>query len=258
MYKLVKLNLARNCLRYAIKTYGISQIWLPYYTCPTVWQAVRKENCKIKFYHIDKDFLPTIEFDKDDFILYTNYFGLNSENCKILAKKYPNIIIDNSQSFYTEPMGLCSFQSLRKFFNVQYGAYLYTKKVLDYKFEIDNLVLEPIQPKEDYNKFVQNEIILNSQNIKSISPLVEKQMQNIDFENDKKERILQFNTYKKELDKYNEIKLSPNDNEIPYCYPLQTDNIAIKKQLANNGEILIKLWQTATEKHFSDIVGIKI
>ena len=45
----IPLNYARNCLRYIIQTYNIKEIHLPYYTCPTVWQAIQKEDCKIHF-----------------------------------------------------------------------------------------------------------------------------------------------------------------------------------------------------------------
>ena len=135
----IKLNLARNCLKYLIQVYAIRRIYLPYYTCPVVWNSVREENCEVKFYHIDKDFLPTEKFEENDFILYTNYFGINSKNCKILAKKYPNLIVDNSHSFFCKPLGLASFNSLRKFFNVQNGAYLFTSKQLGQVFEVDKI-----------------------------------------------------------------------------------------------------------------------
>lgn len=72
----IALNAARYSLQYTIKTYGISEIYVPYYTCPVVWQMLQKENCKINFYHIDKNFMPVNDFDKNDYILYTNYFGI--------------------------------------------------------------------------------------------------------------------------------------------------------------------------------------
>ena len=58
----IKLNLARNCLKYLIQVYAIRRIYLPYYTCSVVWNSAREENCEVKFYHIDKDFLPTEKF----------------------------------------------------------------------------------------------------------------------------------------------------------------------------------------------------
>ena len=52
---LIKLNTARNCLRYIIRAYGIEEIYVPYYICPTIKSAIRKEKAKINFYHVDKN-----------------------------------------------------------------------------------------------------------------------------------------------------------------------------------------------------------
>ena len=64
-----KLNCGRNSLRFIIRTYNIKEIFIPYYTCPSVWQAIKREKCKINFYHIDKNFLPTIEFPKNSILI---------------------------------------------------------------------------------------------------------------------------------------------------------------------------------------------
>ena len=42
----IALNCARNCLRYIIKAFLIKEIYVPFYTCPVVWQSIKKENCK--------------------------------------------------------------------------------------------------------------------------------------------------------------------------------------------------------------------
>ena len=96
----IALNCARNCLRYIIKAFQIKEIYAPFYTCPVVWQSIKKENCNIKFYHIDEKFMPTMELPENSYILYTNYFGICAKNVKDLAKKYKNLIIDNAQAFY--------------------------------------------------------------------------------------------------------------------------------------------------------------
>ena len=58
----IALNCARNCLRYVIKAFDIKEIYIPYYTCPVVWQSIQQENCRVKCYHIDKNFFPTADF----------------------------------------------------------------------------------------------------------------------------------------------------------------------------------------------------
>ena len=264
---MIKLNLGRNCLKVIIRTYGIKEIFIPYYSCKTIWQAVREEDCKIKFYHIDKDFMPDCEFPKDSYILYINYFGLFTDNCEILSAKYRNFICDNTQAFYAPNFGLATFNSLRKFFPVQNGAYLQIEKEIEMNFETDNLKLktneilrgkifrhseqcvesENFAPLNDvcgeiidYEQFRQNELILNNEPIKLISAEVEKQMDDIDFENDKKRRIEMFNKYAKEFSRYNLIKLPPLEDSIPYCYPLCTNNNDIAGKLS--GKTILRLW----------------
>lgn len=242
--EIIKLNLARNCLKYICKAYGINKILLPYYTCPVVWNSLREESCEVKFYHLDKDFLPTEKLKKNDFILYTNYFGINSKNCKKLAKKYPNIIIDNSQGFFSEPLGLASFNSLRKFFNVQNGAYLFTSKQLEQVFEVDKIELQPVSMQEDYEKFLKNELFLDAQKqIKTISPKVEKMMNDIDFEAESIKRVRIFKQYEKVLKNFNNIQLDLNSGDIPYCYPFSPNSEIIKRKLWSKNLVLLQLWK---------------
>lgn len=241
---IIKLNLARNCIKYIIKAYGIKEIFIPYYTCNTVWQAIREENCNIKFYHIDKNFMPTIDFEPNSYILYTNYFGLCFENCKKLTKIYKNVIIDNAHGFYSTNLGLASFNSLRKFFKVQNGAYLYINKELTNKITNDQLHLTPILMQENYEKFLKNELMLNKEkNIKLLSKEVEKTMENIDFETDKQMRHSRYQKYTMFFSKYNTIQLTPNENNIPYCYPFNTTNSEILQKFVDNNLILLRLWQ---------------
>lgn len=237
----VKLNLARNCLRYLIKLYNIKKILIPFYSCKSIWAAVKKENCKINFYHMNNDFLPSENFNKNDFILYINYFGLCNDNCKKLSEIYPNIIIDNTQAFYAENLGLASFNSLRKFFNVQNGAYLYTKKVLKEEFEEDKFLFSPVTMQKNYEKFVQNELLLDNENIKFIYPKIEDEMRTLDLNQDKLKRREKFLEYHQKFHEYNLIKLDLG-NQIPYCYPLSATDKKVLNTLSDRNIPLLSLW----------------
>lgn len=239
---MIKLNLGRNCLKIILRTYGIKEIFVPYYSCNTIWKAIREENCKIKFYHINRNFMPDCQFAENDYILYINYYGLFCENVKKLTAKYKNIIIDNSQSFYSEPQGIASFNSLRKFLPVQNGAYLWGTDNFSEEIFIDELKLQTTDANQDYEKFKSNEIILNTEKIKKISPEVEKIISNFDFSKDKNTRIKYFRLYKEFFDKYNLIELPELKDNIPFCYPLCTDNTEVIQKLNQNNITIIKLW----------------
>ena len=242
---MIKLNLGRNCLKVIIRTYGIKEIFIPYYSCKTIWKAAREENCEIKFYHIDNNFMPAGEFPQDAFVLYINYFGLFTHNCKILAKKYKNLITDNTHAFYAPNFGIASFNSLRKFFPVQNGAYLYIKKEPEQAFETDSLKLETADIQGNYELFKSNELTLNNEPIKLISPGVEAHMSKINFEEDKTHRIKVFNEYCGQFGSHNLIKLPELNGNIPYCYPLCTNNKEIIQKLSN--KTILRLWEDIPE-----------
>ncbi len=112
----MEFDLARNSLKYIIKHFEIKELFIPYYLCDVIRHSLFEINCKPLFYHIDDDFMPTIDFPKESFILYPNYFGVCEDNVNRLVKIYPNIIIDNAHSYYSQPKGLASFNAKHKFF----------------------------------------------------------------------------------------------------------------------------------------------
>ena len=66
------INSARNGIKYAIRAFDIRELYVPYYTCPVVWQAISDEKCKILFYKINKNLLPEEKLPNNAYILYTN------------------------------------------------------------------------------------------------------------------------------------------------------------------------------------------
>lgn len=55
----VLLNSGRNALRHIVRQLKIKSMWVPEYTCPVVWDALKAEKCELKFYSIGADMLPT-------------------------------------------------------------------------------------------------------------------------------------------------------------------------------------------------------
>jgi len=187
--------------------------------------------------------MPAENFSEESFVLYINYFGLCENNVEILEKKYKNLIVDNTQSFYSPPKGLASFSSLRKFFKVQNGAYLYLKDIPEVNFETDKSNFTPYLIHENYEKFLKNELYLNTQDIKSISPYVEAQMNDFNYDEDKKQRVELFEKYSEIFDKYNVIKFQKPENIFPYCYPFSGNNSKIADKITGGNIILLRLWK---------------
>ena len=122
-----RLNTGRAAIWHAFRLTGAKAIWIPYYQCETVRDFLNRKGCLIKYYHQDRDFSPIdLLPDKDDAVLLVNYFGIMSkERMSSLAISYPNVIIDNCQAFFFQPLpNVLNVYSARKFMGVADGAYV--------------------------------------------------------------------------------------------------------------------------------------
>ena len=253
----VALNDARNCLRYVIQAFNIKEIHLPYYTCPVVWQAIQKENCKINFYHIDKNFMPAKEFNESDFIVYTNYFGVCAGNVKKLAGRYKNLIVDNAQAFYMPKYGIASFNSIRKFFGVSDGAFLYTDKKLNTEFDKDTsyqrfshlLKRTDVSANFGYQDFCTNDISLEDEEIKTISNLTKQIFLSIDIEDAKQKRLMNFEFLHKKLADKNELQIKLDSEDVPLAYPFLIRKEGLRRKLIENKIYVAQYWSPMPQEY---------
>ena len=104
-------------------------------------EPITNLNRAYEFYSIDSNFLPIFNYSKvqkTEVFVYNNYFGICDAQTREIAAQCKNLIIDNSQAFYSKPIqGVDTFYSPRKFFGLPDGAYLYTDTLLDDGFETD-------------------------------------------------------------------------------------------------------------------------
>ena len=252
----ILLNTARNCLRYVIRAFNIKAIKKPYYTRPVVWKTIKKEGCEIKFYHIGKDFLPLTEFDKDEFILYTNYFGICAKNVKLLAEKYKNLIIDNAQAFYMPKYGIASFNSVRKFFGVPDGAILYSNKKTNENFEIDTsynrcshlLKRIDVTASFGYSDFCKNDDSLSDEPIKYMSNLTKAVLAAVDTEKAKQKRFQNFKVLSEHLNCTNKLDIQLDDDDVPMVYPYLVKDNGLKQRLIKNKIYVATYWNSLPDE----------
>lgn len=245
------LNSARNCLKYIIRAYDITEIYVPHYTCSVVLASIRSENCKVKFYHVDERFAPDIDFPKTAFILYTNYFGICAKNVKKLAEIYPNLIVDNAQAFYMPKYGIASFNSIRKFFGVPDGALLYSDRLLYQNFEQDvsfqkcSHLLKRVDVGSEfgYQDFKNNDEKLGQEPIKYISNLTKSILNSIDINSAKQIRLQNFKYLHTFLSKTNEFNIELDKDDVPMVYPYLRKNDNLKKGLIQNKIYVATYWE---------------
>jgi hypothetical protein len=238
----IRLNTGRNALEYIIKANGYTKIYLPFFICDVVLQPIKKHNIEVAFYAIDEQLEPVFNYEaieNQSAFLYVNYFGLKDLFVQTLHAKCKNLIIDNSQSFFSKHLpGTDSFYSARKFFGVPDGAYLYSNRKLDIALERDEssnrashlLKRLDVDAKTGFNDFSNNEAKLENQEIKQMSSLSKALLSSIDYENAIQRRIENFDYLHASLKKLNKFKVERGLGT-PIAYPFWNSNSDLKKSL---------------------------
>lgn len=251
----IRLNTGRNAFEYILRAKEYKKVFLPYYTCDVMLEPIQKLNLSYEFYHIDKSFRPIFNFSRiktDEVFVFNNYFGVCETQVKDVANNCKNLIIDNSQAFFSQPIpGIDTFYSPRKFFGLPDGAYLYTDTILDDDFEQDisfnrcSHLLGRIEngAEDHYTSFKENSKLLVDQPIKKMSNLTKRLLQGIDYKKIAKQRKENFNYIHKELKDTNELHPSIRNEEVPMIYPYLTKNgESIKTNLIQNHVFVATYW----------------
>jgi hypothetical protein len=167
------------------------------------------------------------------------------------------LIVDNAQAFCAEPIdGIDTFYSVRKFFGVPDGAYLYTDKPLQLEFEQDcsyermSHLLKRIDlsPEAGYQDFRTNEELLCNQEIKRMSRLTEALLCGIDYESVKRKRRENYAFLENALKDSNLIHLKMEDECVPMVYPyLSDDGFSLKKKLIDYNLFVATYWPNVFE-----------
>lgn len=261
---LLRLNTGRNSLEYILRIRRYQLIYLPYFTCEVLLEPLNKLNIAYRFYHIDQNLEPIIDFDigPEDCLLYTNYFGIKQNTVIQLSKQIQNLIIDNSQAFFSSPVpGVDTFYSCRKFFGVPDGAYLQLNSNKRLNIEKDNSIerfshlIKSIDfgIEEGYSDYIDNNISLSYNNIKQMSALTHKIMSGINYDHCRKQRNANYAFLEDFLKDYNELSVNIRPINAPMVYPLLTAKTDIKKKLISNKIFIATYWPNVFDWTSSDM-----
>lgn len=251
----IKLNLGRTAFEYILKAKSINRIFIPYYTCDVMLDALKKTNIIFDFYNINYNLEPLFDFnllEETDYFLYTNYFGIKDFYIEQLTKEIKNLIVDNSQSFFSKPLkGVDTFYSARKFFGVPDGAYLYTDKNFECNIERDvsyNRFIHLIKridlgAEAGYKDYANNESLLINEAIKTMSTITKSIMCNIDYDKVQITRNENFFYLHDNLKSINELKIETSHDSSPMIYPLFIKNgNELKSKLIENKIFVATYW----------------
>ena len=248
------LNSARNCFEYVLLARKYTKVFIPYYTCEVMLQPLHKHHIAYEFYNINESLEPTEvkQLHSSEAFLYTNYYGLKQDCVEKLSNVYGNqLIVDNSQSFFSPRMeGIDTFYSVRKFFGVPDGAYLYTDCLLDIALVRDKSfmrmqhLLQRIDEgaEKAYVLFRKNDDSLDNQPIKIMSLLSEKLLRNIDYQYIIDIRISNYQYLDKFLSSSNMLNLVLQNGYCPMIYPYLTSDTTLREKLIENKIFVAKYW----------------
>lgn len=239
---LIKLNTSRNALGYILQLKKYTKIYVPYFTCEAMLEPLERLNVPYQFYSINERLEPIFDFQigPTECFLYNNYFGLKQNTVKKLSQIIDNLIIDNAQAFFSEPIPeIDTFYSCRKFFGVPDGAYLQVntrdRLRLESDFSADRFshLIKSIDHgiERSYADFIENEKTLRNNGAKSMSRLTQAILCGVDYEAAKRKRIENFNFLHKNLSSVNEFTFEFPDSPSAMFYPLLISKAGVKEKL---------------------------
>lgn len=256
-HKGIYLNSARNALRYIVRVKGIKHIFLPYFTCPVIWDALKEEGCQLEFYDIDRNLNPILDkIPRTAYIVCNNYFGIQTDLMRRLAVEYENIIIDNAQAFYAPQLGLGSFYSPRKFFGLPDGGIVLLNDDVHLELEQDQLSYtrcEHLLKRYDlganasYSDFIKNDASLINENVMHMSTLTSVLMKNIDYEYVKKKRRENYLYLHNQLSDMNLLSIKLTNDDVPLAYPLLIEAEGMRDYLISHKIYIPKYWPNIDE-----------
>lgn len=251
----ISLNTGRNAFEYILLAKNISKVYVPYYMCYVMLEALKKHGLNFDFYHVDSncEMLEEIEISDTEKLLYVNYFGLKEKYISNIINNIgpEKLIIDNTQSFYSKPFPeVDTIYSPRKYFGVSDGAYLFTNKLINKKYEHDNSVgrIEHLVGRVEsgassyYTQFKKNDKILEDQDIKYMSRFTKAVLQTIDYDRVKLIRERNFLFLHEFLSEKNELFIDVMNINGPMVYPFLVNDSSIRNKLIENNIYIATYW----------------
>ena len=255
----IALNAGRYAITYAIEDAGWKKIYLPYWLCDTVKDAIHVclPKIEIGYYHIDEKLLPMdVTLYDQEGILWVNYFGLQQEAVidRLICQYNGQIIIDNTQSFFTEPHPHAwQVYSCRKFFGVSDGSYVIHHGISHQEIpgrcsSIYSIhLLHSLERGTNYSYSLnkENETRLGLCGPASMSPLTSGILSSVDYEQVQESRRRNLSVLHGLLAPYNAF---PVFRAAPaMSYPFLWKDSRLKKDLIQSKIYVPTLWQETLE-----------
>lgn len=246
-----RLHCARSALYCALLSAKPSRVYIPYYNSETGQEPFERLGIPTARYYISDDFMPKdVYLQPGEYLLWINYFGIiNKNKIETLVENYGRVIVDNTQSFFSQPIrNAYQIYSCRKFLGVSDGAYLIgnqLKPIPIPRAESYNVVGFLIRSllegtNQAYQQFLENEKHIFDKPY-SMSRLTQRILCSIDYENIKRIRRDNFRHLHKIFGSRNALQFSL-DEQVPMVYPLLLRDKDIHDDLVRQHVYVPRWW----------------
>ena len=262
--RVMRLNSGRTAIYHALRVMNCKTIWLPIYQCETVKNFLISKKINIKYYHIDESFNPIdIEQKINESVLLVNYFGImSSVRMKKLSDDFHNVIIDNSQAFFSEPLDGCiSVYSARKFIGVCDGSYVIGEGANKYSQEYEQgfssdtslFLMQRIEygcEGKTYAARTMNEKRIDNEDVMRMSKLTQYILNGTDYKKIINKRRQNFEIASGLFQEQNMLntKMYYDDSCVPMVYPLLLENDNLLEKLLEKKHFQGHWWKYILEE----------
>lgn len=258
---LLHLNTTRNAILLAILEKGYKKVRIPKYLGSSVRGMLFRENIPFETYRVTASLTPDFSDppDSDEGVLLVNYFGqLGNAELKSFLLQYSNVIIDNTQAFFQQPVrSLDTVYNCHKYFGVADGAYLSlsgsSKFYSTLQTDRSHLRMQHLLGRfecsaaEYYDTFRANDDALNYEPIKKMSRLTQNILGSISYRNVVQRRSKNFDILHKALHSVNQMEVKNRAGL--YMYPLLLEQgHALKKELIRRQIYVPTLWPNVLDE----------
>lgn len=243
-----------------------AELIIPDYTCEVIQEAIERLNLPFRRYEVNDnlEISEEPELDKNQYLIYTNYFGVKDAYTSYLEKKYRSgLIIDNAQALFAAvPKTAQAFYSPRKFVGVPDGGIAYPKH-----FSKAQSILEDAPQDVSWNRctsllkridlgaeagyidFRETSKELAGQDLKQMSNLTRAMLEGIDWEAIREKRRENFRYLHEALGKDNCLTICDFDTiACPMVYPFRTKDKGLREALIKEKIFVATYWPNHTYK----------
>lgn len=254
------LNSGRHALEFILRSQDKlpKAIWLPYYTCDSVFQPLNRLGIPYKFYHINShlELDSPVKLGPDEMIIVNDYFGLKDNYMHSLFWHYKGqVIIDCTQAWYMpEMLGAKQFYSPRKFFGLPDGGVAWTPIQRELPLEQDHsadrcahlLKRIDFDPSSGYQDFRDVSATISELPLRKMSKLTETLLGNFDHEEVRMIRRDNYEILYEALSDLNQIE-APDWKKFvyhgcPMIYPFVTKDKQLRRRLIDNNIFVAIYW----------------